>query len=390
MYRITLAVLLIAALTVPAFADPVVEWNASASALMEREKIAGPPAANRVLALMHTAAHEAVSKAGAGSPEAAVSAASRRVLLELIPGQAASIEEKYTASLARVAPGGSRDAGVAAGEAAARAVLARRADDGAVGREAYRPAASAGVYVPTPLPVALNWPQRKPWLMTSAAQFRPGPPPALTSERWARDYNEIQALGGKTSKTRTPAQTAGARFWEATMPPIYYAVVKSVAESPGRDVARNARLYAAISQAVDDAMIAVFDAKYAYNFWRPITAIRNGDIDGNDATTRDASWVPFIDTPPHPEYPCAHCIVAATMATVLEAEVGTGTVPKLSSTSYLDSRLTRSWTTFAEFSKEVGEARVHDGVHFRFSTEVGADMGRQVGSLAVAKVLKGE
>ncbi|MBC8025388.1 MAG: vanadium-dependent haloperoxidase [Steroidobacteraceae bacterium] len=388
--KITLTFLLTAILALPAFADPVAEWNENACALIGLEKVAGPPAANRMLALMHTAVYEAVAKGQNSSADAAVAAASRTVLLKLLPTQSAALEKMYELSLAKSAPGAVRDAGVAAGEAAARAVLARRADDGAMGPESYRPATSAGVYVLTSLPAALTWPQRRPWLMTNAAQFRPGPPPDLASERWARDYNEIQLLGAKASKTRTPDQTTAARFWEATLPPIYYAVVRNVADSPGRDVVRNARLYAAVSQAIDDALIAVFDAKYAYNFWRPITAIRNGDIDGNDATERDPSWVPFIETPPHPEYPCAHCIVSATVATVLKAEIGGGTVPKFSSTSYMDKGLTRSWTSLDDFAKEVSEARIADGVHYRFSTEVGVAMGHKVAALAVAKVLKSE
>src|SRR4029453_1090123 len=167
-------------------------------------------------------------------------------------------------------------------------------------------------------------PGRKPWLLDRADQFRPGPPPTLTSAVWARDYNETKELGGKNSTRRTAEQTAIARFWEATLPPIYLGVVRSVATLPGREVTQNARLFAAVTQATDDAYIAIFDAKYHYNFWRPITAIRNGDIDGNDATDRDPAWLPFIDTPMHPEYPCAHCIVSATVATVLLAEIGTG------------------------------------------------------------------
>ena len=120
------------------------------------------------------------------------------------------------------------------------------------------------------MPAAPQWPQRKPWLMTSAAQFRPGPPPALASEAWARDYNEVKALGGKHSTLRTAEQTEIARFWEYSLPPIYHGVVRSVADAPGRDVTQNARLFAAVAQAMDDAMIAVFDAKYHYNFWRPV------------------------------------------------------------------------------------------------------------------------
>ncbi len=169
--------------------------------------------------------------------------------------------------------------------------------------------------MPTAIPVVPQWTQRKPWLMASAAQFRPGPPPALDSAIWARDYNEVKAMGARKGSSRSAEQTDIARFWEATMPSIYHGVVRSVAERPGRDITQNARLFAAVAQGMDDALVAVFDAKYHYNFWRPITAIRNGDKDGNDATERDASWPPFIDTPMHPEYPCAHCIVSATVGT---------------------------------------------------------------------------
>jgi hypothetical protein len=146
--------------------------------------------------------------------------------------------------------------------------------------------------------------------MTRADQYRPGPPPPLGSERWARDYNEIKELGAKNSTRRTPQQTDIARFWEASGPAIYFGVMRSVALAPGRDSVQNARLFAMGGQAMDDALIAVFDAKHHYQFWRPVTAIRNGDRDGNAATDRDGAWLPFIDTPMHPEYPCAHCILA--------------------------------------------------------------------------------
>jgi hypothetical protein len=196
----------------------------------------------------------------------------------------------------------------------------------------YRPHAAPGVYVPTTLPAFAQWPRRKPWLMTSAAQSRPAPPPSLQSERWARGYNEIKSLGGLRSTQRSAEQTAIARFWEATLPPIYHGVVRNVADQPGRDVMRNARLVAAVTQAMDDASIAVYCAKYHYAFWRPITAIRNGDLDDNDATDRDASWLPLIDTPMHPEYRCAHCIQAATIAAILRAETSGGPQPVLSAT----------------------------------------------------------
>ena len=281
-------------------ADVVTDWNIKAGEIVVAAKLGTPPA-NRVLAIVQTAVYEAANAitkrypaseppleaAPGASVEAAIAAANRATLAKLVPSQQAAIDAAYQAALAMLADGPAKTAGIAIGEEAAAAILALRADDGSATGETYRPHTTAGVYVPTVIPVFSQWPQRKPWLMTSPAQFRPGPPPALTSELWARDYNEIKALGGKDSTRRTAEQTEIARFWESTMPTIYHGVVRSVATVPGREVTQNARLFAAVTQAMDDALIAVFDAKYHYNFWRPITAIRNGDIDGNDATERD-------------------------------------------------------------------------------------------------------
>ena len=140
-----------------------------------------------------------------------------------------------------------------------------------------------------------------------------------------------------------------------------------------------------MTQAIDDAYIAIFDAKYHYNFWRPVTAIRNGDTDGNAATEREASWVPFIETPMHPEYPCAHCIVSGVVGTVLQAEIGTGPMPTLTTTSDTAQGAVRSWTKIDDFMQEVANARIYDGVHYRTSTEVGTDMGKKIGQLVAAK-----
>ena len=195
--------------------------------------------------------------------------------------------------------------------------------------------------------------------MTSGDQFRPGPPPALTSETWARDYNEIKAVGGRNSTQRTPEQTAIAKFWEATAPAVYWPIARSVAATPGRDVTDNARLLALAAMAMDDALIAVFDAKYTYNLWRPVTAIRNGDLDGNDATERDPGWTPFIDTPMHPEYPCAHCIVSASLGAVLAAEIGSGPDARRSAPpAPTAGGAVRTWTSVADFTKEVAQ-RAH-------------------------------
>ena len=383
-------------------ADVVTDWNIKAGDIVVDARLGPAPANYRVMALVQTSVYEAANAisrryparglkldaAPGASVDAAVAAANRATLLKLAPSQQAAIETAYQAALAKIADGPAKAAGITVGEQAAASILALRTDDGAAGAESYRPSTAAGVYVPTVIPVVSQWPQRKPWLMTSPAQFRPGPPPALTSELWARDFNEIKALGGKNSSRRTAEQTEIALFWEATAPTIYHGVVRSVANMPGREVTQNARLLAAVTQASDDALIAVFDAKYGYNFWRPVTAIRNGDIDGNDATERDPSWTPFIDTPMHPEYPCAHCILSAAVGTVLLAEIGTGPVPTLTTTSPTAKGAARSWKTIDDFIQEVANARIYDGVHYRTSTEVGTAMGKQVGGLAVTRLLR--
>ncbi len=384
-----------------AMADVVTDWNVTAGNILVDARL-GPPPSYRVMAAVQTAVYEAVNSisrrypAGAfklqaapgASIDAAVAAANRATLAKLLPSQQTAIDGAYQAALAKIADGGPKTAGIAAGEQAAAAVLALCAEDGAAAAETYRPYTGAGVYVPTVIPAVPQWPQRKPWLMTSSAQFRPGAPPKLTDALWARDYNEIKALGVKNSTQRTAEQTEIARFWEFGLPPIYDGVVRSVANMPGREVTQNARMYAAASQAMDDALIAVFDAKYYYNFWRPVTAIRNGDIDGNEATERDPAWTPFIDTPMHPEYPCAHCILSGAVGTVLKAEIGASPMPTLTTTSPTAKGAARSWTKIDDFIQEVANARIYDGVHYRNSTEVGTAMGKQVGALAVAKFVR--
>ena len=369
-------------------ADVVTDWNTIAGEMVVQARIGTPPA-NRIMAIVQTAVHEAVLQAPEGiGTEAAVAAASRAALAKLLPQQEAAVTAAYRAALARLADSPVTAAGIAAGENAAARVLAWRADDGASAPERYRPHAAPGAYVPTAGVAAPQWAQRKPWLMADAAQFRPGPPPALGSVQWARDYNEVKALGAKASAQRTPEQTEVARFWEYSLPPIYHAVVRSVALTPGRSVEDNARLFAAAGQAMDDALIAVLEAKYHYGFWRPVTAIRNGDRDDNNATERDAAWTPLIDSPAHPEYPSAHSILAGALGELLKAEVGPRPMPELATSSPTAAGKTRRWTSIDAFMQEVAEARVWEGLHYRTSTEVGLAMGRKLGALAATRVAR--
>jgi hypothetical protein len=377
-------------------ADVVTDSNAKAADIASKSP--STPIAVRAMAIVQVSVFEAVNAitghypprgakihaAPGASVEAAVAAATRTALLELMPAQRAAIDADYQAALGPVPDGPEKADGIAVGEQAAAAILASRADDGMVVPDTYRPYTTAGVYVPTTLPAVPHWGRRRPWVMTSGDQFRPVPPPNLASDTWTRDYNEVKALGAKSSTQRTPEQTAIARFWETTAPTVYWPVARSVATAPGRNVTENARLLAVAGMAMDDALIAVFDAKYTYNFWRPITAIRNGDLDGNDATASDPGWTPFIDTPMHPEYPCAHCVVSGALGAVLEAEIGGGgPAPKLSSTSPTAPGAVRTWTSVSDFAQEVAVARIYDGVHYRNSTEVGTAMGKRIGELAV-------
>ncbi|SDW27379.1 hypothetical protein SAMN05216333_1028 [Nitrosomonas oligotropha] len=396
---ISTAILFLIMLASPhVIADAVTDWNQRAGDIVVNANI-GPLPAERALAIVQTSVYEAVNaitqrysisdvklQAGPGaSIEAAVAAANRTALIKLVPSRQTEIDSVYHAALTAIADEAAKMRGIAVGEDAAAAVLALRIDDGATANESYRPYTQAGVYVPTVLPEAPQWMYRKPWLMTQPSQFRPGPPPGLESELWARDFNEVKALGSKNSQQRSAEQTEIARFWEEVMPPIYHGIVRSVANMPGREITQNARLFAAVTQASDDALIAVFDAKYHYGFWRPVTAIRNADIDGNDATERDPSWIPFIDTPMHPEYPCAHCIVSGAVGTVLQAEIGDGQTPLLTTTSKAAGGVARSWTKLDDFMQEVASARIYDGVHYRNSGKVGSEMGKQIAQLSVKK-----
>ncbi len=383
--RICVAASLLCGVVLNANADVITDWNIKAGEIVTESKLGTPPAI-RAMALVQTAVYDAVNAVPPGaSINAAVAAANRATLTKLMPAQQAMIDAAYQAALAQIADGAAKTAGIAAGEQAAVAVLAQRADDGAATAESYRPYTTAGTYVPTATPAVTQWPQRKPWLMASAAQFRPGPPPALTSDTWARDFNEVKSFGVKNSAKRSTEQSDIARFWEYSLPAIYHGVVRSVAQVPGRDVAQNARMFAAVAQAMDDAMIGVFDAKYHYNFWRPATAIRNGDIDGNEATQREASWSSFVDAPMHPEYPSAHSILGAAVGTVLKAEIGKGAMPVLSTTSPTAKGAARRWTNLDDFAREVADSRIYAGIHYRTSTDVGIAMGKQIGELTVQK-----
>jgi hypothetical protein len=369
-------------------ANAVLDWNdVGLAAVLTARQL--PPDGARAMAMMHVAMFDAVNAVPVGvSPSAAAASAARTVLLKLFPEQRDAVERAYAASRKAISSEPGIDAAASVGERVANRCLAMRANDGVGAANTYRPFTSPGAYVSTALPVSYEWRAVQPWFMKQPSQYRPEPPPALTSAIWARDYNEIKELGSRASAKRTPEQTETARFWTLTGVASWNPVVRSLTAAQARPLVDDARLFALVNMAATDAFIAVFDAKYAYHFWRPVTAIRNGDNDGNDATAPDASWVPLVDTPLHPEYPCAHCITAGAVAAVLETEFGAGRVTEITMTSATAPGITHRWTRIADYVKEVNNARVWGGIHFRNSTEVGERMGRQIGRLAVTSLPK--
>ena len=232
-------------------------------------------------------------------------------------------------------------------------------------------------------PLATQWPGVKPFALTTASQFRPAPPIALASAEWATNYNEIKELGSSASIKRSARQTEDAHFWLAVDGRVYYPLISALAEDNKLSLIDCARLFALTAVARADGLIAVFDAKYHYEFWRPVTAIRNGDIDDNPSTERDAAWQPIDTTPMHPEYPCAHCIESAAVAGVVQAVFGTAEIPEVSMTSPTAPGVIHRWTNVRAFTDEVSQARIWSGFHYRFSTKVGQDMGYKIGEYVV-------
>jgi hypothetical protein len=309
------------------------------------------------------------------------------VLVAIHPDEQGALGPALKFDLDKVPESDAKTRGIALGNKAAAAALALRASDGAGEPETYRPYAVAGVYVPTVIPVSSTFGRVTPWVMTSSSQFRPPPPPALSSATWARDVNEIKDYGGRANGKRSPEQTDIGRFWFVTGPQAWNPIVRQLVTAKKLDVVDSARLFALVAMATNDAFIAVFEAKYHYNFWRPVTAVRNADLSDNPATQRDPGWLPLGDTPMHPEYPCAHCITSSAAATVLQS-VFENDIPEVTMTSATAPGVTRRWTKLQDYADEVAVARIYGGFHYRFSNLAAQDMGRKIAELAVQTRLR--
>ncbi len=322
------------------------------------------------------------------SPQAAVAAAAHRILVHYLPAQAASIvEPAYESSLATIPDGRAETDGVATGDAVARQLIDMRSGDGFRAPVTYTPPNPPipGVWLPTAPtpPVGPYLGLMQPFSLRSADQFRPNGPPPLDSRRWARDYNEVKAIGSTTSTTRTAEQTLAARFWAE--PPVQQArgSFRTFVVDHHLDIVDAARFMAMTSVAYADALIACFDAKYTYTFWRPITAIGAGDTDGNDATVGDPAWATLLPaTPNHPEYPSAHSCITPAGGHVIARFLGTRaidfTVPSLTGLG------DRHYAHVQDLVDEVSNARIWGGIHFRSAVDDGVKIGTRVTNWVLA------
>jgi hypothetical protein len=300
------------------------------------------------------------------------------VLVALCPEQTRQFDDALNSATSAIEMG-ARTSGMELGRAAAAAVLAARAESGYALVDPVFDPPEPGTYVPTVRRFGVRYATQQPWILRRADEVRPDAPPALDSATWSRDFAEVKSLGAKKSTTRTPEQTDSANFWPMRRTTI---VLDQLIGRPGRSLVDDARFLALAEMAHSDAYVAMMDAKYRYNFWRPITAIRYAASDNNAATEPNPAWEPLSDTPPHPEYPCGHCLSAAAIGAVIAAEFGSAVPPLV---LQAEGSLLRRYDTPREYVDDVSLSRIYVGVHYRFSVDAGIAMGTEIGELAAQR-----
>jgi len=390
--------LLASAALLPALAaaDAVTDWNAIGT-----NATAGPPLPqNRTMAIMHLAIHDALNAitpryafyapqeaAPGGSPDAAVAAAAYTTLAALLPAQAAALKLRYDNRLEELpaCPAVKPDCvqvGVAAGVAAAHAILTLREGDGAATPHLpYTQAPGIGVWQPTPPQNGsaqfAGYGQLVPFAMASPDQFRPDPIAAMDvdSMQYARDFNEVRTQGNTAvrSASANSDKSRSARFWPGGGANLN-AVARVISAGFPLDAWQNAQYFALLNVAANDAGVAIFDAKYHYNFWRPTTAIRAAADDGNSATHPDPAFVSYIATPAYPDYPCGLPGIVAAGNQITRRVLGTDNLGY----TFSAAGVTRFFRTLSEADADSVDARVYGGIHFRSSCEAGTRLGASV------------
>jgi len=393
----------------PVRGDVVTDWNAALLQAIKNESTS-PPLSARNLAIVHAAVFDAVNAiergydpylfspnpAAGASVDAAAIGAAHECLIRLYPSQTALFETVLQQTLASIPAGSSRDEGMVLGQLVALLTLAWRSSDGSSTTVPYIPGTEPGDWRRTPPffrpPELPHWPYVVPFALTNSVQFRPVGPPSLTSAQYTRDFNLVKELGALNSASRTAEQTLIARFWSdfsftVTPPGHWNQIAQNVATNHANSVTQNARLFALLNIAMADAGIACWNAKYAWNFWRPVTAIREGDVDGNPDTEGNADWTPLLNTPPFPEYMSGHSTFSAAAAMVLASFFGTDRVQFTVGSDTLPGVL-RSYESFAAAADEIGMSRIYGGIHFLSADLDGLSTGHQIGEYVFDNFLR--
>jgi PAP2 superfamily protein len=381
-------------------ADVVTDWNNAALNAIRAGRTP-PPTASRALAILHASIYDAVNGIDRGreayfvggivpasaSREAAASAAAHAVLIALFPAKVDAFDDLHATTLAAIADGPQKEHGTNWGESVAAQILAARDSDGSDATVNAPSGSGASAWQPTPpafAPYLLpQWGFVTPFAMPDSSQFRPLGPPALESAQFAEDYNEVKTFGAAVGSSRTPEQDLIALFWAdgaGTETPAghWNSIAQDVSAAIGNSMEENARLFALLNIAMADAGICAWDAKYAYNFFRPVTAIRNGDADENPATVGDPAWSSFIATPAFPDYVSGHSTFSGAAATVLALYYGTDTIAFQTGSDFLPGT-TRRFDGFMAAAREAAISRMYGGIHFRSATEDGLASGIAVG-----------
>jgi hypothetical protein len=385
--------------------DVVLEWNAIAYFMVATQDGVEQV---RLAAITHLAMFEAVNAIvgdfepylgtvvapAKASPQAAAVAAAHRVLRNYLPDdQAKPLDEARQMSLGRIPDGPEKEAGIIVGEAAAQAMILHREGDGAQPKERYSPEShDPGQWQQTPSCMEqgglfLHWRNLTPFGIGRSDRFRADPPPPLTSRRFARAYNEVMAVGGELSEKRPEDRALVARFFTALSQATWNPIARQIAAARRSSLSDNARVFALLNMAMNDALIAVMDTKYHYTFWRPETAIRAGDSDDNLRTEPDATFKPFIATPCHPSFPSAHASASNAAREVLEQLFGDRRQFVTMSSPAVPGVELR-YTRLAQITRDIDDARVYGGIHYRFDQEAGVRQGCQVARYVVQHHLR--
>jgi hypothetical protein len=424
--------LVVCSSTMYADVNAVQAWNTVA---VQATLTAGENAVvqSRTLAIVHVAIHDALNSIDSryeryafkadvqtgASVDAAVAAAARDALVGAIavgplpfPPQfgtpalqalaVAQVNTAYAMVLAGIPDGTAKSKGITLGQGAAAAILALRSTDHATAVVTYTPGTQPGDWQPTPNPIPFDppaaadhlpavlpaWGHVTPFVLRRSTQFEPDGPPRLSGKRYARDYNEVKAIGEKSSAIRTAEQTSIARFWYENASATWSRIALVVAHSQGLNLWDTARLLALLNLAMADGVIAGWETKYDFNFWRPVTAIRAGDTDGNDATIADPNWSSLLNTPAHPDYTSTHSILGGASSEVLRRFFHNDDVPFMTTSGVPFAGLTRSFASFSQAAAENGNSRIYAGIHFRSAVEDGIQQGQQIGRFVFTHALQ--